>query len=167
MEIIKIITDFLFNYLSFTRLTTIIVSFLIVFFLELKLLSMVDNIIIGYLIRVMMIIVLYYGCYLMKFDLEIKINLILTYIVFTATLIISNYTEPIEKENLIQQKQLSQTEEQKHKYNYGTIEEKILILKDMNLSKEQIYKKLENNTDFRILIKDNQNKFDEIFQKKN
>lgn len=68
---------------------------------------------------------------------------------------------------IIQQKSIFQSEEQKHKYNYGTIEEKILILKDMNLSKEQIYKKLENNTDFRILIKDNQNKFDEIFQKEN
>lgn len=66
----------------------------------------------------------------------------------------------------IQQKSAFQTEEQKYKYNYGTIEEKIVILKNMGLSKQEVYNKLENNTDFRILIKDNQNKFDEIFQKK-
>lgn len=165
MEIIKIITDFLFNYLSFTRITTIIVSFLIVFFLELKLLSMVDNIVIVYLIRIMMIVILYYLCYLMKFDLEIRINLILAYIVFTVTLIISNSNESIKKENIIPQKQVFQTEEQKQKFTYGTIEEKIHILKDMNLSKEQIYKKLENNTEFRELIKNSDEKFESIYNK--
>ena len=167
MEIIKIITDFLFNYLSFTRITIIIVSFLIVFLLELKLFLMVDNIVIVYLIRVMMIAVLYYLCYLMKFNLEIKISLILAYITFTVVLIISNYNESMKKENYIQQKSVFQSEEQKYKYNYGTIEEKIIILKNMGLSKQQVYNKLENNTEFRTLIKDNQNKFDEIFQKEN
>ncbi len=76
-------------------------------------------------------------------------------------------SQPINEKVTIQQKSAFQTEEQKYKYNYGTIEEKIIILKNMGLSKQQVYNKLENNTEFRTLIKDNQNKFDEIFQKEN
>lgn len=68
---------------------------------------------------------------------------------------------------IFQQKSVFQSEEEKYKYNYGTIEEKIIILKNMGLSKQEVYNKLENNTEFRTLIKDNQNKFDEIFQKEN
>lgn len=68
---------------------------------------------------------------------------------------------------IFHEKSVFQSEEQKHKYNYGTIEEKIIVLKSIGLSKQQVYNKLESNTEFRTLIKDNQNKFDEIFQKEN
>ena len=165
MEIIKIIIDFLFNYLSFTRITIIIVAFLLVFFLELKLLSVVDNTILIYFIRIMMIVVLYYICYLMKFNFEIKINLIIAYITFTVVLIISNYNQSIKKDIIIKQKSIFKTEEQKNKYTYGTIEEKIFILKNLGLLKKQIYQKLKNNTDFRKLIKNGNEKFELMFNK--
>lgn len=56
------------------------------------------------------------------------------------------------------------TEEEKKRYIYGTIEEKIIILKDKGLSKEQVYDMLKNNTDFRTLVRDDDDKFNEIYE---
>ena len=67
-------------------------------------------------------------------------------------------------QNIItKQKSIFKTEDQKHKYTYGTIEEKIIILKSLGLSKQQIYNKLKNNTDFRALIKTNDKQFNLIY----
>lgn len=168
MEIIKtiigVIFDVLVNYLSFTGLFTIITSFILVFLLEMKLLPLFDSILIIYTIRAITIVILYYFSILLRFKFQIKLSLILGYIIFTLAFLLSNnINNNINTKVQIEQKTIFKTEEERKKYIYGTIDEKIIILKDIGLSKQEVYKKLENNTDFRELIKDKKNKFEEVY----
>lgn len=161
----KIIDD-LFEIIKF--LIIIIIVGGIVLFVELKIISNFDSVWIQFLVRFIIVFLFYQ---INKFwKSNFVIIGILFYISITTYILLFSDSKENKKNDTnitIKQKSVFQSEEQKHKYNYGTIEEKIHILKNMGLTKQEVYNKLKNNTDFRILIKDNQNKFDEIFQKEN
>ena len=53
---------------------------------------------------------------------------------------------------------------EKSKYNLGTIETKISMLIEKGFSKEQIHKKLKNHPDYRLLVKEDNDKFNKIFE---
>lgn len=95
------------------------------------------------------------------------IILMIFYISMTAYILLfsgDNDKNTKANNNIIQPQFIFKTEEQKTKYTNGTIEEKIIILRDMNLSKKQIYKRLENDMKFRELIKDGDEKVEDILK---
>jgi hypothetical protein len=128
--------------------------------------------------------ILIYGYFLLKaykkqkfkiFLFETFIILILSYMAVSlqnisedksiVRVIIENNVQKNVNENTLSRKSIFQTKDQKHKYTYGTIEEKIIILKSLGLTKEQVYNKLKNNTDFRTLLKNNDKQFNLIYDK--
>jgi Ca2+/Na+ antiporter len=160
----KIIDD-LFEIIKFLIIIIVVVG--IVLFVELKIISNFDSVWIQFLIRFIIVFLFYQINKLWKSNFVI-IGILFYISITTYILLFSDSKENKKNDTniIIKQKSVFQSEEQKHKYNYGTIEEKINILKNMGFSKQEIYKKLENNTEFRILIKDNQNKFENIYDGK-
>ena len=63
----------------------------------------------------------------------------------------------------IMEKYIFKTKKEKKEYKYASIEDKIIILKNIGLSKKEVYNKLKNNMDFRILLKNGNNKFYKIY----
>jgi len=62
------------------------------------------------------------------------------------------------------EKSMFWTSERLNEFKYGTINIKIKLLKKSGLSKQEIQKKLKNNTEFRHLIKDGDKKFNKIYE---
>lgn len=162
----KIINN-LFTIIQF--LIIVIVVGAMVLFVELTLVSYFDNLFIQFIVRLLFILILYIIIKIFKFKAIIMFTLIFGYITMTTYILLSSDSkvDDINSSVSIQKKSIFKTKDQKHKYTYGTIEEKIIILNNLGLTKEQVYDKLENNTDFRILIKNGDNKFNSIFSSVN
>lgn len=113
-----------------------------------------------------------YGIYIVLFKLITntffdKWLTLLMFIAISIMIIYSEITNDVQSNNKIEiiKKSIFKSEDQKYKYSYGTIEEKITILKSLGLSKQQVYNKLKNNTDFRSLVKNNDKQFNLLYDK--
>lgn len=102
-----------------------------------------------------------------KFKWFLKKTFLVVALIITVMFVKKELLINITKEDVpMESKSIFQTKEEKTKYTNGTIEEKIIILRDMNLSKKQIYKTLENDMQFRELRKDGDQKVENILSSK-
>lgn len=157
MVSMKIIDDLssILKYLSIA-----IIAGTIVLFVELSIISSFDNMSIEYMIRIVVLFVLYIISRFFKSNY--LLILMLVYISMTVYVLLFSDTKDKElddKNITIQSKSIFKTDEERKEFEKGTIKDKIIILKSLGLSKEQVYKKLENNTDFRTLIKNGVDKY--------
>ena len=116
----------------------IIVAGTLVLFIELMITANLNNIFIQYAIRLIVVFILYFvGKYLKR---NFFIILMIFYISMTTYILLFSDSEVEKKKKdnniIIQSKTIFKTEELKKQYIYGTIEEKVIILRDMNLSKK-------------------------------
>lgn len=134
----------------------ILILFLTILFVNIYIVDNFEGFITKLIIHIIVIVSMCYLCKILKIKFQYSFLLIVGYIIYNIYFLFLGFKDNKKKNTniLIQKKSIFQSKEQKYKYNYGTIEEKIIILRDMNLSKKQIYKKLENDMKFRELMKD-------------
>lgn len=146
----------------------ILILFLTILFVNIYIVDNFEGFITKLIIHIIVIVLMWYLCKILKIKFQYSFLLIVGYIIYNVYFLFLGFKDN-KKNNTnisLQPKSIFQTKEEKTKYTNGTIEEKIIILRDMNLSKKQIYKTLENDMQFRELMKDGDEKVKNILNSK-